>query len=149
MRTVANILQSKSPVFNIISPKAKVIEALQLMNSVNLSYLVVKDVDTFCGIFSERDYSRNVVLQGLHSDSCLVEEVMCTSMPVAGFADTVEHCMQMFNSHKTRYIVVFDEQEFVGVITINDVLREAIENKEMVFDELLLKQTTTLQDKIF
>ena len=55
MRTVANILQNKLPAFNSISPSAKVIEALQLMNSVNLSYLVVKDGDTFCGIFSERD----------------------------------------------------------------------------------------------
>ena len=63
MRTVANILQNKLPAFNSISPSAKVIEALQLMNSVNLSYLVVKDGDTFCGIFSERDYSRNVILK--------------------------------------------------------------------------------------
>ncbi len=149
MRTVANILHSKAPVFNIIDSKAKVIEALQMMNAVNLSYLVVKSGETFCGIFSEREYSRNVILKGLHSDSCAVEEVMCASMPIAGLQDTVEHCMQMLNSHKTRYIVVFDEQEFVGVITINDVLRDVIENKEMVFDKLLLKETTSMQDKIF
>ncbi|MBI3883285.1 MAG: CBS domain-containing protein, partial [Sphingobacteriales bacterium] len=41
MRTVANILENKAPAFNVISPDAKVIEALQMMNSVNLSYLVV------------------------------------------------------------------------------------------------------------
>ena len=52
MRTVADILEHKPPMFNIIAPKAKVIEGLQLMNSVNLSYLIVKDGDTFCGIFS-------------------------------------------------------------------------------------------------
>ena len=69
MRTVANILEHKPPMFNQISPKAKVIEALQLMNSVNLSYLIVMDGETFHGIFSERDYSRNVILKGLHSDS--------------------------------------------------------------------------------
>ena len=45
MRTVVNILQNKLPVFNFIDPDAKVIEALQLMNSVNLSYLVVKRDD--------------------------------------------------------------------------------------------------------
>ena len=58
MRTVANILQNKPPVFNFIDPDAKVIEALQLMNSVNLSYLVVKQKDDFQGIFSERDSPR-------------------------------------------------------------------------------------------
>ena len=149
MRTVANILQNKPPVFNFIAPEAKVIEALQLMNSVNLSYLVVKDDHTFHGIFSERDYSRNVILKGLHSDSCSVGEVMSTSLPVVGMLDTVEHCMVMLNTHKSRYLVVFDEQEFMGVITINDVLREAINNKEMIFDELAINQATEMQDKIF
>jgi predicted transcriptional regulator len=149
MRTVANILQNKPPVFNFIDPDAKVIEALQLMNSVNLSYLVVIRQDTFYGIFSERDYSRNVILKGLHSDTCTVKEVMSHSLPVIGMQDTVEHCMHLLNSHKTRYLVVFDNQQFTGVVTINDVLREAIINKEMVFDKLMIDQATEMQDKIF
>jgi signal-transduction protein with cAMP-binding, CBS, and nucleotidyltransferase domain len=149
MRTVANILQNKPPVFNFIEPKAKVIQALQLMNSVNLSYLVVKDKDNFCGIFSERDYSRNVILKGLHSDTCSVETVMSTSIPMVGMQDTVEHCMEMLNTYKTRYLVVFDDQEFKGVVTINDVLREALENKEMVFDQLTIQQATEMQDQVF
>jgi CBS domain-containing protein len=149
MRTVANILQNKPPVFNFIKPTAKVIEALHLMNSVNLSYLVVKEEDNFYGIFSERDYSRNVILKGLHSDTCSVEEVMSTSIPIVGMQDTVEHCMEMLNTHKTRYLVVFDDQEFKGVVTINDVLREALENKEMVFDRLTILQATEMQDQVF
>ena len=149
MRTVANILINKPPVFNFVDPDAKVIEALHLMNSVNLSYLVVYKSDTFYGIFSERDYSRNVVLKGLNSTTCTVKEVMSASLPVIGMQDTVERCMQLLNIHKTRYLIVFDDNEFKGVVTINDVLREAIENKEMVFDELMIKEATELQDKIF
>jgi predicted transcriptional regulator len=149
MRTVANILIHKSPVFNFVKPDAKVIEALQIMNSVNLSYLVVYDNDTFYGIFSERDYSRNVILKGLHSNTCAVKEVMSVNLPVIGMQDTVEKCMQLLNIHKTRYLIVFNENEFKGIITINDVLREALENKEMIFDELMIKQATEMQDKIF
>jgi predicted transcriptional regulator len=149
MRTVANILQSKPPAFNIIDPNAKVIEALQLMNSVNLSYLVVMHNNIFDGIFSERDYSRNVILKGLHSDSCAVKDVMSHSLPMVTMQDTVEKCMQLLNTHKTRYLLAFDDQEFKGVVTINDVLREAINNKEMVFDALAFAESTELQDKIF
>lgn len=149
MRTVANILQNKPPVFNFIEPKAKVIEALQLMNSVNLSYVVVMDGLSFSGIFSERDYSRNVILKGLHSNTSTVQEVMSNSIPIVGLQDTVEHCMEMLNTHKTRYLVVIDNKEFMGVITINDVLREALENKEMVFDRLTIQQATEMQDQVF
>ncbi len=147
MRTVANILEHKPPVFNQISPKAKVIEALQLMNSVNLSYLVVMDGDIFHGIFSERDYSRNVILKGLHSDTTTVEEVMSTSLPIVSLLTTVEDCMHLLNTHKTRYLIVFFDNDFKGVVTINDVLRDAIENKEMVFDHL--KAAFEQDDKIF
>ena len=150
MRSVANILQNKQPAFNSIEPGAKVIEGLQLMNSVNLSYLVVKDEDTFRGIFSERDYSRNVILKGLHSDTCTIGEVMSTTLPVVGLQDTAEKCMELFNAHRTRYLVVFDDDKnFKGVITINDILREAIENKEMVFDKLALQEFADMGDKIF
>lgn len=147
MRTVADILANKPPVFNSISPKAKVIEGLQLMNSVNLSYLVVKDGETFCGIFSERDYSRNVILKGLHSDSTNVEQVMSVSLPMVSLRTTVEDCMRLLNSHKTRYLIVFFDNEFKGVVTINDVLRDAIENKELIFDQL--KAAFEQDDKIF
>lgn len=149
MRTVKDILDKKSPVFNQISPDAKVLEGLQLMSSVNLSYLVVMKEDHFQGIFSEREYSRNVILKGLHSDSTQIKEVMSVSLPFVALNDTVENCMQMLNNHKTRYLVVFDDEIFRGVITINDVLREALASKELVFDEKIIRETTEIQDKVF
>lgn len=149
MRTAADILKSKPHAFNVIDADAKVIEALQLMNSVNLSYLIVKKLDEFVGLFSEKDYSRNVILKGLHSDSVAVKEVMSNALPVISSAESVESCMQLLNSHKTRYLLVFENKQFQGVVTINDVLREAIANKGLVFDEQVVKETTEIQDKIF
>lgn len=149
MRTVSDILHNKGRAFNFIEPDARVIDALQLMNSVNLSYLVVMHHDTFHGIFSERDYSRNVILKGLHSESCKVQEVMSTALPIVTPSDTVEHCMNLLNTHKTRYLLVFDETKFIGVVTINDVLREAIASKEGVFDEMAVQAATEMQDKIY
>lgn len=150
MRSVANILQNKQSVFNFIDPDARVIEGLQLMNSVNLSYLIVKKENTFHGIFSEKDYSRNVILKGLHSDTATIKEVMSTNLPIIAMQDTAEQCMQLFNSHKTRYLLVFDDTDFKGVITINDILREAIDNKEMVFDKLALRMAEMeMSEKIY
>lgn len=149
MRTVDDILDNKSRPFNFIEPDALVFDALQLMNSVNLSYLVVMHANTFYGIFSERDYSRNVILKGLHSNETSVKDVMSVALPMVGLHETVEHCMNLLNTHKTRYLVVMHEGQFRGVVTINDVLREAIANKELVFDDAALKQATESQDKIY
>jgi CBS domain-containing protein len=135
MRTVANILDSKAKPFNVVSPDTMVIQALGLMNSVNLSYLIVMDGYDYKGIFSERDYSRNVILKGRSSHNTVVKEVMTTDLPVVSLTDTVEHCMNTMNNARTRYLLAYDaENRFAGVITIHDLLREVIFNKEGVFD---------------
>ncbi len=141
MRTVQDILDSKTKAFNIVSADTKVIEALNLLNSINLSYLVVKEGDEYKGIFSERDYSRNVILKGKSSSSSAVKEVMTADFPIVQVTDSVEHCMYLINSHKTRYLLAYNESEkFAGVITIHDLLRQVLASKEQVFDSSQAEQ---------
>jgi len=141
MLTVKHILESKPKPFNTVTPHTLVIDALNMLNSVNLSYLIVMDDDKYKGLFSERDYSRNVILKGRASNSTKVQEVMTTDLPVVTVTDTVEHCMHLMNSHKTRYLLAYYENEkFAGVITIHDLLRQVINNRESVFDSSVAEQ---------
>ena len=140
MRTVKDIINSKTKAFNSIHPGTLVINALNLLNSINLSYVVVMDDDQYKGIFSERDYSRNVILKGRSSDSTTVAEVMTVDLPVVESENSVEHCMNLLILHKSRYLLAFEQDQFVGVITIHDLLREVIANKEDVFDVSITRQ---------
>jgi len=139
MRTVKDILESKQKSFNNIEPDALVIDAINLMNSVNLSYLIVMDGEQYKGIFSERDYTRNVILKGRTSNSTMVKEAMTIDLPIVNLNDSVEHCMNLMNSHKSRYLLAYDNQKFTGVITIHDLLRQVIANKAEVFDSSLTR----------
>jgi CBS domain-containing protein len=140
MRTVKNILDSKAKHNNKVSPDTLVIDALNKLENVNLSYLVVMEDDQFKGVFSERDYSRNVILKGRTSSSATVAEVMTTDLPTVHFSDTVEQCMNTMNENKTRYLLAFDaSSKFAGVITIHDLLRQVIANREDVFDSAARK----------
>ena len=135
MRTVQNILEAKAKPFNQVAPKTLVIDALSLLNSLNLSYLIVMDGDEYRGIFSERDYSRKVILQGRHSNTTTVEEVMSVDIPVVGLEDTVERCMYLMDHSKSRYLLAFSgNKQLVGVITIHDILRQVLKDKTQVFD---------------
>jgi len=140
MRTVHDLLMSKPVTFNNINFDTLVIDALQMLNSVNLSYLVVKKDDEFKGVFCERDYSRNVILKGRSSANTKVGEVMTTDLPMVEVTDTVEHCMNLMIAHKARYLLAYDDQQFAGVITIHDLLRQVISNKEAVFDHSMAEQ---------
>lgn len=141
MRTVEDILNTKTKAFNSVSSHTLVIDALSMLNSVNLSYLIVMDGDVYKGIFSERDYSRNVILKGRTSRSTTVEEVMTKDLPIVQLYDSVEHCMNTMLVNKHRYLLAYDEQQkFRGVITIHDLLREVIANREYVFENTKAKQ---------
>jgi signal-transduction protein with cAMP-binding, CBS, and nucleotidyltransferase domain len=139
MRTVQNILNSKSKPTNVITSDSLVIDALKLLNSVNLSYLVVMDGNEFKGIFSERDYTRNVILKGRVSNSTKVEEVMSIDVPRVTITDTVEECMNMISTHKTRYLLAYDDDQFAGVVTIHDLLRQVLSSREDVFNHSLTR----------
>jgi CBS domain-containing protein len=139
MRTVKEILSGKPEMTNIIEPTKLIIEGLQLLNTVNLSYLVVMEGDEYKGIFSEKDYARNVVLKGHSSKDTMIKEVMTTDLPVVSLTDTLEHCMNRMNTHRTRYLLAYDNKNFMGVLTIHDLLRQVLANKEDAFDHTLTR----------
>lgn len=140
MITVKEILAKKPPAFNTIEPGTLVIDALTMLYSVDLSYLVVKENNEYKGLFCERDYCRNVILKGRSSKDTTVQEVMTVNLPIVELSDSAEYCMNTMNLHKTRYLLVYDEQQFMGVITIHDLLRQVINNKEAVFDRNMAEQ---------
>jgi CBS domain-containing protein len=137
MKTVEDILRTKENSHNIIEPDIMVIDALRKLIDVNLSYLVVFEEGEFKGIFSERDYTRKLVLQGRASRDTKVRDVMTTELPEVELTDTVEDCMYQMNTRGARYLTVFNGSEFIGIITIHDLLREVLASKEQVFDNTL------------
>jgi signal-transduction protein with cAMP-binding, CBS, and nucleotidyltransferase domain len=105
----------------------------------------------FKGIFCERDYCRNVILKDRSSKTSTVQEVMTTDLPVVETSDTAEYCMDTMNQSRTRYLLALENSTFAGVITIHDLLRQVLSNREYVFDnsvaESLMEQDEG--DKIF
>jgi signal-transduction protein with cAMP-binding, CBS, and nucleotidyltransferase domain len=130
MHSINEILSKKGPHFNCIDANAFVLEAITLMKSEGKSYLIVKDEDKYAGIISEKDYTHKVALMNKQSDTTLVKEIMTTDLPIVAHTDTAEQCMILMNASKSRYLPVFDELTFKGVITIHDLMREAIDESQ-------------------
>lgn len=136
MRKVNDILKRKGNMVSTISSNLTVIEALEQMATLNIGSLVVLDNDTFIGIFTERDYSRKVILKGRHSSNTPVGEIMTTDFPSVQLKDSVEKCMQLMSLHHIRYIPVIEQGKLVGIISINDVVTETINNQQETISQL-------------
>ena len=126
MTTVAEVLSKKPRPFNYIEPDALVSDALSLLRSVNLSYLVVMHENEFKGIFSEHEYIDKIVLNGRDVHTCRVVDSMRSDMPFVSVDDCIETCVQLCTVHKAHHIPVFDDLHFAGVITRGDIMRTIV-----------------------
>jgi CBS domain-containing protein len=131
MRTAKDILQQKGTQFNYVNKDATVLYAIGLMKTENISYLIVKDSnDRYLGIFSERDYTHKVILENKQSSGTKVGEIMTTDLANASPDDSTSKLMLLINNSKARYIPVFEGNTFMGIITIHDLMREAMADYE-------------------
>jgi CBS domain-containing protein len=64
MKTLRQMLASKSGPLASVTPDTPVFRALQVMSDANVGALLVLDGPKLVGIFSERDYARKVILRG-------------------------------------------------------------------------------------
>lgn len=134
MSNVATIFARKGG-FNhhTIKPEQTVLEALRIMADKNVGSIVVHDSEKYYGIFTERNYSRDVILKDRHSEDTKVKEVMSVDLPALKMLDTLEHCMQLMSDHNVQYLPVLDDDKMIGVISIKDLIREQVhQQKELV-----------------
>ena len=130
MSKIKEILQKKGPVFNVVTPDTKVVDALTIMKTENLSYVVVMQDGNYLGIMSERDYTHKIKLQGKKSETTTVKDIMSSDYPVVGYEEDLQRCMVLMNVYKTRYLPIFNEMNFQGILTMNDLMREVIEKED-------------------
>jgi len=139
MKTVKDLLGEKSATVWSISPKAKVFDALKLMSEKQIGALMVMDEKGgVAGIMTERDYARKIILLGKTSKETAVEEIMTPAgkMYYVKPANTLEECMVLMTGKHVRHLPVCDEGRFAGLVSIGDVVKSIISEKETLINQL-------------
>lgn len=136
MKNVHDIFQRKGRQNITVTPDTRVVDALKLMAEKNIGSIVVLSGDQFKGLFTERDYARKVILQGKSSSELVVSEIMSDNLPEISLEHRLEDCMEIMTSQNVRYLPVFDSGQFIGIISIIDVVRETILAQKETIDQL-------------
>lgn len=136
MVTVKMILDSKKKGFWTIPPDITAFEALQIMSDRDVGALLVVSERDLLGIFTERDYSRKVILKGRSSKETPVSELMTKSVICVAPEDTSDHCMTIMNDKHVRHLPVLEEGKLVGIVSIRDVVNMIIAEREATIKDL-------------
>ncbi len=138
MKNVSDILRHKgSRAASItVSPDTTVLDALKIMAEKNIGSIMIMNGEEYLGIMTERDYSRKVILKGKSSTDTKVSEIMSDDLPRVTPYDTVDFCMELMSDKNIRYLPVFDNAKLLGIVSINDLVKETIRTHEETITHL-------------
>ncbi|MDP9113493.1 MAG: CBS domain-containing protein [Acidobacteriota bacterium] len=128
--TVRAVLDHKGVGVCAVGPETPVYEALEIMADKDIGALLVMEEADLCGVFSERDYARKLILQGKASRDTTVGEIM-TSPPIcATLEQSVDDCLRVMTDRRVRHLPVVSQQAVIGVLSIGDLVNWVIRRQE-------------------
>lgn len=136
MHTVRDMLERKGNAIRFVAPDDTVLHALGVMSDADIGGVLVMDNNRLAGILTERDYARRVVLLGRASRDLPVAEIMTSHVCCVSPDRTIDECMALMTEKRIRHLPVLDHKEVIGVISIGDVVKATITEKEFEIAQL-------------
>ena len=135
-KTVGQLLNAKGTDVWTIGPDATVYEALSMLAGKNVGALVVTEGGKVCGIISERDYARKIVLEGRDSRESSVADIMTADVKTITRDRTVSECMTTITEQHIRHLPVVEDGELVGLISVGDIVKAVIAEQAFLIQQL-------------
>ena len=137
MKNVTELLKTKpSRAMVTVKPEDTVLEAIKVLASENIGAAVVVAGGQLVGIFSERDYTRKVVLKGRHSESTRVEEIMTKNVVCVTPRTKTRDCMALMSEKNIRHLPVVEDGRVVGMVSIRDIVTDIIADQDFTISQL-------------
>jgi CBS domain-containing protein len=136
MKTVSDLLRAKPQRLVSVRPDASVLDAIKVLAQEDIGAATVMEGDRLAGIFSERDYTRKVILQGRSSSSTRVEEIMTRNVIVVTTRTRTRECMQLMTEKAIRHLPVVDDGRVIGMVSIRDIVGDIIADQDFTIEQL-------------
>ncbi len=136
MKLVTHLLDAKGRGTVSIAPDASVFDAIKLMADKAVGSLLVMDGDRLCGIITERDYARKVIIKGRSSENTLVSDIMTADVVTTTSAETVNECMELMSSKGIRHLPVVEDEHVIGMLSMRDLVQAIIADQQEEIEQL-------------
>jgi CBS domain-containing protein len=136
MLTVKQLLDIKGRAVYSVQKNANTLEALQILADKGVGALLVLDHDRPVGILSERDVVRRIAEIGACDINTPVSALMTSPILYVGLDYTLDECMSLMTHKHIRHLPVMDGGQLVGVISIGDVVKAEIEDRDHLITHL-------------
>jgi signal-transduction protein with cAMP-binding, CBS, and nucleotidyltransferase domain len=141
-RPLQQVLASKPLVLWTVGPSDSALTALQIMADKDIGFLVVLEREAMVGVLSERDCARRIVLGKKSPEATPVADIMVRQVVTVDLAHTFADCLRLMHQHRIRHLPVVDNGKVVTVVSIRNLLSEAVAHHAKIISELERERLT-------
>ena len=141
-RSLRRILASKPEALWTVTPADSVLTAQQMMADKDIGLVVVKEGSKLAGVLSERDCARRVLLARKSPESTPVADIMVRNVVTIDAEHTFADCLRLMHKHSIRHLPVVDNGKVIAVVSIRDLLSEAVAHNAKIIEKLELERLT-------
>ncbi len=137
MMTIGELLRTKAAneVWTV-APHHTVYQALQIMGIKDIGAVPVVEAGQLVGIFSERDYARELIQKDSLKLETPVSEYMTTKVITITPDQSVEECMELMTGYRIRHLPVLEDGRLVGLVSIGDIVKAIITGQAKMISSL-------------
>jgi CBS domain-containing protein len=136
MKPVLELLKKRDSSLFHCAPDTMVFDGLKLLASHGIGAMVVLEQGKLVGVFSERDYTRKVALEGKNSRETQVADIMTRNVITVPSTARTNECMALMSQHKIRHLPVMDGSKVLALLSIRDLMDDIIADHEQTISHL-------------
>lgn len=136
MKTAEDILREKSKPMVYVREDTVIKEVISRMVEDKIGAMLIKKEDRFVGIWTERDFLCKSLDPGFDLRTSTVSDYMDTNIVSAPAETGIEKLQELFLGLFTRHILILREQTPIGLLSMGDVLRVMLLEKDKEIKEL-------------
>ncbi len=130
MNKIKEILEEKGNTVYSVGPEATMMEALKVMTANKIGAVLIIENNKIRGIFSERDCVQNLANLTDCSLQTPVTEFMTSPVYYITPDQTLDDCMAVMTNKRLRHLPVLEGEALVGLISIGDVVKKLISERD-------------------
>ena len=110
-------------------------EAARLMAEKRIGAVAVREGGRVVGVVTERDLAVRVVAVG-DSGAMPIGQAMRQDLPRVGPKTSEKETSELMRTHYTRHLLVEDQGQVIGIISMRDVIALLLDDKQFLIDQL-------------
>jgi len=118
-----NVTDFMSKTIRSVSQEATLKEAAQLLQEWKVGSLLVDGGDELVGSITETELTREVIANGIDSNTTTVKTCMREPIISLESSDSVVEAVRLMKEKATRHVCVTESGKIVGLISVSDILR--------------------------